>query len=196
MVGVPASMNKADVQPTLSAINRGLAKNGFGRMEDNKQVVTFEIDVNDPIKTAQNQEKAMQKATEGLSPNGRVVLFAPQMERGPQLAGKTQDQYKGQGNITVVPDAYSDSVPEKEMYPDVMVRIALGRNIAFYYSGKDPEGAIAVINNLLAKVAAGFAPITTINELLNLLKPLRIRPIIYKEIADWQRAQKATATSL
>jgi hypothetical protein len=118
------------------------------------------------------------------------------MERGPQLAGKTQEQYKGQGNITVVPDAYSDSVPEKEMYPDVMVRVALGRNIAFYYSGKDPEGALAVINNLLARVAAGYAPITTINELLNLLKPLRIRPIVYKAITEWQIAQKATAVSL
>ncbi|KJJ84487.1 membrane protein [Candidatus Omnitrophus magneticus] len=193
VIGIPIDMNKAEVQPTLSAINRALAKNGFGNREDNKQVVTFEIDINDSTKTAQNQERAMQKASEGLLPNDRVVLFTPQMEKGPQLAGKTQESYKGQGNITVVPDAYSDSVPEKNMYPDVMVRVALGRNIAFYYSGKDPQGTLAIINNLLAKIADGFVPIVSIDDLLNLLKPLRIRPIDYKTITDWQKSQEAVA---
>ncbi len=196
VIGVSVDMNRADVQPTLSAINRGLAKNGFGRMEDNKQVVTFEIDVTDPIKTAQNQERAMQRATEGLSPNGRVVLFAPQMEKGPRLAGKAQEQYKGQGNITVVPDAYTDSAPDKNMFPDIMVRVALGRNIAFYYTGKDPQGTLTIINNLLAKVADGFAPIATINDLLNLLKPLRIKPVDFKTITDWQKSQESVATAL
>jgi hypothetical protein len=82
------------------------------------------------------------------------------------------------------------------MFPDIMVRVALGRNIAFYYTGKDPQGTLAIINSLLAKVAEGQPPIATINDLLNLLRPLRIRPIVFKEITDWQRAQKATATSL
>jgi len=196
VVGMPVDMNGAGVQPALSAINRGLAKNGFGRMEDNKQVITFEIDVNDPVKTAQNQERAMQKANEGLLPDGRVVLFAPQMESGPKLAGKAREQYKDQGNIIVVPDAYTDSAPSEEIFPDIMVRVALGRNIAFYYTGRDPQGTLAVINDLLARVADGQPPIVTIDDLLNLLKPLRIRPIVYEEIADWQRSQKAIATSL
>ena len=196
VVGVPIDMNRANVQPALSAINRGLAKNGFGSIEDNKQVITFEIDVNDPVKTVQNQERAVQKAHEGLAPNGRVVLFAPQMERGPQLAGKAQEAYKDQGNITVVPDAYTDSAPEQNVFPDIMVRVALGRNIAFYYTGKDPQGTLVAINNLLAKVADGFAPIATVDDLLNILKPLRIRPADYNAITDWQRAQEAVATAL
>jgi len=196
VVGIPVGMNRANVQSTVSAVNRGLARNGFGRIEDNKQVITFEIDPTDAEKTRQNQEKAMQKAQEGLAPDGRIVLFAPQMEKGPQLAGKAQEQYKGQGHIAIVPDAYTDSSPEQNIYPDVMLRVALGRDIAFYYSGKDPQGTIARINSLLTKVIDGFAPIVSINDLLNILKPLRIRPIDFKTITEWQKAQEAVATSL
>jgi len=196
VVGVPIGMNRANVQSTVSTVNRGLARNGFGRIEDNKQVITFEIDPTDAEKTRQNQEKAMQKAQEGLAPDGRIVLFAPQIEKGPQLAGKTQEQYKGQGNISVVPDAYSDASPEQDIYPDIMLRVALGRDIAFYYTGRDTQDALARINSLLTKVIDGFAPIVTIDDLLNILKPLRIRPIDFKTITDWQKAQEATATSL
>lgn len=199
IVGIPVDMNKAEVQPALSAINRGLAKNGFGSREDNKQVITFEIDVNDPSKTAQNQERAIQNAREGLPVDGRIVLFAPQMEKGPQLAGKAQETYKGEGNITVVPDAYSDSAPEKNIFPDVMVRVALGRNIAFYYTGKDPEGTLAIIKDLLAKVADNdLTGVGDLNELLKKLNEiaLRIRPIDYKAITDWQKSQEAVATAL
>ncbi len=199
VVGVPIDMNRANVQPTLSVINRGLAKNGFGKMEDNKQVITFEIDAIDAVKTAQNQERAMQRAGEGLSPNGRVVLFAPQMERGLQLAEKAQKQYKGQGNVTVVPDAYTDSNPQLNIFPDVMVRVALGRNIAFYYTGKDPQGTLATIKDLLAKVADNnLAGVGDLNELLKKLNEmaLRIRPIDYKTITDWQKSQEAVAVAL
>ncbi|MBU2101423.1 hypothetical protein KKH05_01765, partial [Patescibacteria group bacterium] len=196
VVGIPIGMNRANVQSTVSAVNRGLARNGFGRIEDNKQVITFEIDRTDAEKTRQNQEKATQKAQEGLEPDGRIVLFAPQMEKGPQLAGKAQEQYKGQGHIAIVPDAYTDSSPEQNIYPDVMLRVALGRDIAFYYSGKDPQGTLARINNILTKVIDGFAPIGSINDLLNVLKPLRIRPIDFKTITEWQKAQEAVATSL
>lgn len=195
IVGIPIDMNRANVQPTLSVINRGLAKNGFGSREDNKQVITFEIDVNDLAKTTQNQERAMQNAREGLPVDGRIVLFAPQMEKGPQIVGKAQETYKGEGNIIVVPDAYTDSAPEKNLFPDIMLRVALGRNIAFYYTGKDPQGTLDIINNLLTRVADGFAPIVTIDDLLNLLKPLRIRPIDYKAITDWQKSQEAVATA-
>ncbi|MDO8535618.1 MAG: SpoIIE family protein phosphatase [Candidatus Omnitrophota bacterium] len=196
VMGVPIGMNGSIVQPTLSAINRGLADNGFGSRGDNKQVIKFEIDINDPLKTAQNQEKAVQRAGEGLLPGGRIVLFAPQMEVGPQLAQEAQKQYKSQGNIIVVPDSYSDSAPEKEIYPDIMVRVALGRSIAFYYTGKDPQNTLAAINDILAKVADGFVPIVAIDDLLNILKPLRIRPVDYTAITDWQRAQEAVATAL
>jgi hypothetical protein len=195
VVGVPIGMNKANVQSTISTVNRGLATNGFGRIEDNRQVRIFEIDPADAEKTWQNQEKAMQKAREGLAPEGRIILFAPQMEKGPQLAGKTQEQYKGQGNISVVPDAYSDASPEQDIYPDIMLRVALGRNIAFYYTGHDPQGTLARINDLLAKVINGFMPIVSIDDLLSILKPLRIRPIDFKTITEWQKAQEAVATS-
>jgi hypothetical protein len=152
--------------------------------------------VNDSAKTAQNQERAMLKAREGLPVDGMIVLFAPQMEKGPELAKMAQETYKGQGNIIVVPDAYTDFAPEQNVFPDIVVRVALGRNIAFYYTGKDPQGTLATINNLLAKITDRFVPIITIDQLLNILKPLRIKPIDFSTIADWRRAQEAVATSL
>jgi hypothetical protein len=72
----------------------------------------------------------------------------------------------------------------------------LGRNIAFYYTGKDAQTTLAMINSLLAKIIDRFTPIVAIDELFNLLKPLKIRPIDFKTISDWKRAQQAVATSL
>lgn len=197
VVGTPADMNGAKVQPTLSVINRGLIKNGFGGREDNKQVITFEIDVTDPVKTAQNQERAMQKAREGLPTDGRIVLFAPQMEGGPQLAQKAQKDYKDQA--IVVPDAYSDSDPDRNMFPDITARVALGRNMAFYYTGRDQENTLATIKEQLAKIADNdLAGVGDLNDLLKKLNEiaLRIRPVNYNTIIDWQKAQEAVATAV
>ena len=199
VVGIPVDMNIAKVQPTLSAVNRGLAKNGFGRIDDNKQVITFGIDVTDAVKTARNQKRAIQRAGKGLSPSSRIVLFAPQMENGPRLASKARERYRGQDNITVVPDAYSDSAPEKDKYPDIMARVALGRNIAFYYTGRDRENTLAAIKDLLSKIADN--DLTGVGDLNDLLKKLneialRIRPVDYKTITDWRKSQEAVATAL
>ena len=195
IVGIPADMNPTKVQQALRKINRGLARNGFGNRGDTHQVTTYEIDTSDPEKTRQNYEKAVEKAQEELPAKGRIVLFAPQMDRGPQLAGQAQAQYKGDGHITVIPDTYSDAHPDQAKYPDLNVRTALARHVAFYYNGNDTKSALDSINNLLRQISEN-AIISSIEQLLNILNPLRIRPVIFESLKHWQESQEATATSL
>ncbi|UCD55175.1 MAG: HEAT repeat domain-containing protein [Candidatus Omnitrophota bacterium] len=195
VVGVPKEMNQTQIQQALRVINRGLARSGFGDIRDTHQVITFEIDVANPEQTRKNYEQAMDNAHKQLPENGRIVLFAPQIDIGPQLAKQAQDQYKEKGYITVIPDAYTDSHPEQNEYPDIEVRVALARHVAFYYNGNDQKSAIESINKLLQQVSEN-AVISTLEQLLDILNPLKIRPIVFENIAKWQKYRKAIATSL
>jgi hypothetical protein len=197
VVGVPEDMNEAKVQPALSIINRALAAKGFGRIDDNKQVIKFTIYANNAAKTMESQDRAIQKAREGLPSQGRIVVFSPQTEGGLKIAEQTKSYYRSQTAIIVVPDAYTDASPEEGAYPDIWIRVALAKNITFYYIGKDPQTAIAIINELLTKTADGYVPIVTMDDLLNILRPLKIRPVDYnRDMGEWQRAHEAVATAL
>ncbi len=191
---LPEGMRRDEVQPTQSGIN-DIRFNGFGRRDDNQQVIIIGDGDANKVRT---QIKAFEEEWERLGIKGRAVVFAPQNEDGTiNTAGDLQKEYStDQGNVTVIPDAYLDFNPQQHAYPDIIMRAALGRNVAFYYTGNDPQGTLAIINSLLAKVADGQPPIATINDLLNLLRPLRIRPIDFKAITDWQKLQEAVATSL
>ena len=114
---------------------------------------------------------------------------------GPQLAQQAQDQYKDEGYVSVVPDAYTDSHPEENEYPDLTVRAALTRHVAFYYNGNDQRSALDAINSLLQQVAENVA-ITDIKQLFNILSPLKIRSIIFESLKQWQVSQEAVATAL
>ena len=208
VVGVPSSMSDADVQPILSDINRALKGVGYGQREDNKQVIKFTIE-NDPVKTKENMDAAVAKAKEGLPSDGSIVLYAPQikgMEIGKNgLAQLAQEEYKAQEDpdggaaaTIVVPDAYSDLA-----FPDIMLRVVLGRNIAFGRRCEElgnEEGkktALAVINKLLSKVMDGYVDIGAIKDLLNIARPIRIRPVDYEaDMSQYKIAQKAVATSV
>jgi len=211
VVGVPAGEAiESRLAATCRNINRGLARGGFGVVEatpyhqkaDKRQIITYTIDVKDPAATQTSYQAAMETAQELLDEQlekapsgtkGRIVLFAPQMEVGPRLADLAKIQYGEQDNITVVPDAYTDSAPEENRYPDIDVRAALARHISFYYYGGNRAAAINAINNLLSQVSQNEA-ITDIKQLLEI--PLRIRAIDFEEIVQWQEAQEAVATSL
>jgi hypothetical protein len=195
VVGVPKEMSGYRITPTLRAINRGFARNGFGDIRDTHQVITFEIDVANPEQTRKNYEQAMDNAHKGLPENGRIVLFAPQMEQGPQLAKQAQDRYGDEGHISVVPDAYTDSRPKNNEYPDINVRAALARHVAFYYNGNDQKSALDAINSLLRQVAENIA-ITDIKQLFNILSPLKIGPIVFESLKQWRTSQEAIATAL
>ncbi len=160
-------------------------------------------------KTQESFDEAIKKAETLLAEDltkapantkGRIVVFAPQIENGPKLAEKARETYRGHGNVTVVPDAYTDSNPRDNIYPDIMIRVALGRDIAFYYTGKDPQGSLTSITELLAKVADNnLAGVADLDALLKKLYELalRIRPVDYNgDVRNWQRSQEYVATAL
>jgi len=201
VVGIPKGMSKTKVAQTLTAINRGLARNGFGDVEDKDQVITFEIDAANPDQTRKNYERAVDRAIgDGLPKNGRIVLFAPEMDNVEmQLAKQAQSTYEGQDYVSVIPDAYTDARPEKNEYPDIDVRVALARHVAFYYNGNDSSSALTAITGLLRQVVVNPEELEDIvkekNDML-IFGLLRIQPIIWKDMNHWKRIQKATVTAL
>jgi len=188
-------VNKGDFERMFKGISEGLGSNGYGQFADKRQVIPFII-YSDPGKTEKSYQMAVNNAQNGLK-DGRVVLFAPQMDDGLKLAENAKIQYAGENNIAVVPDAYTDSNPEEKEYPDVMFRTALARHIAFCMNESDDvdtTSAISSINDMLRQT--GNDPIEKISELLDISNTLRIRAIDYTEITEWQESQKAIATSL
>lgn len=214
VVGLPAGAEYVSQGRSVSRmISKKLADSGFGLTRQNieamsqeydtNQVFPFYLDVNDPEGTQKSYDAAIAKAENSLqedlatAPDGKghIAIFAPQMDHGPRFAEATKNQYQKDVHITVIPDAYTDCNAKEDRYTDIMIRVALGRSIAYYYNSKDQNGALANINRILGSVADGYAPIFTIDDLLSILKPLRIRPINYKSIDDWKRSQEATAVS-
>ncbi|MFH1411946.1 MAG: hypothetical protein ABIG55_04795 [Candidatus Omnitrophota bacterium] len=187
-------VNRGAFENMFKEISEGLGKNEFGRFGDKHQVVPFII-YRDTGKTEKSYQTAIDKAQDGLSDDGRVILFAPEMDKGPKLAESAQDRYADKTYITVVPDAYTDANAEAKEYPDIMIRTALSRHIAFCYNGKDQTSAIAAINSILSQVSSND-PITDVKQLLSVMNRLRIKAIDYTEITEWQESQKAVATSL
>ncbi|MFH1836982.1 MAG: hypothetical protein ABH862_02545, partial [Candidatus Omnitrophota bacterium] len=159
---------------------------------DKQQIVPFII-YKDTGKTEKSYQAAVKDAGDKLPSDGRIVFFAPQM-KGSELAEAAQQQYSDQEHITVVPDAYTDARPEEKEYPDIMTRAALARHIAFYYNGNDRTAAIKSINDLLGQVSDNT--IESMEDLLKITNALRINPIRFEEIAEWQDMQRAVATSL
>ena len=196
---LPKGMREEEVLAVQRGVNNGLAKNGFGRIDDTTQQVIIITD-NSPRTVAQEIESIENRRKE-LGIEGRFIIFAPQSEDNTvNVARDLLSKYPKEGNVTVVPDEYSDFKPQSKqpVYPDVMARVALGRNIAFYQdllkAGKDTASVEEIISNLLLKITDGKA---TLDQILNFLKVLHIVPIPWgKEIRDWTIAQKATATAL
>ncbi|MFA5146512.1 MAG: FHA domain-containing protein [Candidatus Omnitrophota bacterium] len=201
VVGVPAG---ADGVKFFNGLSMGLAQNGFGKRDDNKQIIRFEIYINDPVKTLENYTKAMQYAKESLDSElarspagtpGRIVAFTPEMEEGMKMAAQAKGDYAEKNGYTIVPDAYTDLA-----YPDIMLRAALAREVSFWYGTDDQDardGSFARIKDLLEKVAGeGYIPPASMNDFINnLLKPLRIRPIDYGSLKEWRDMQLIVATS-
>jgi hypothetical protein len=73
------------------------------------------------------------------------------------------------------------------------VRMAIARNVAYYYSSKQAE-ALDIIKRLLELTSDGEIKINTIDDLLKLI--IRIRPIDYnKDIELYRNSQYQTAVS-
>ena len=181
--GVPLG-SMASAQTIANGVSRTLAKNFYGIRDGTKQIYPFEIDPNSADQTEKNMLAAITKAGEGLLADGRLVIFAPQMDNGLNLA----DKVKQVANVTVLRDAYTDYE-----YPDMVARMAIARNISFYYESND-AAVLRVISNLLENIAQGKFKLDAIDDLFRLT--LRIKPVDYnKDMAFWKNAQLATAVA-
>jgi hypothetical protein len=190
----------------INDLSGELAKKGFSIVSsdrdslsqegDRRQVIAYDLDPDPAVRKA-SFEKAMDRALKEVQGGkGYVVSYAPKMESGPQIA----DQYAGKSDVTVITDAYTDHDPDNGYFPDIMARVGLARNIAFYYMGDDKDAALGAIVTLLNNISMiKFADVKSLEALISLLNKsaLMIRPVQYnKDINECIRRQKALATSL
>ena len=196
-------------------VGRGLAKNGFGLLSedphlqsktfDEKQIISFDIsDENSFWAAIERAEREMNeeltKAPAGSK--GRVVVFTPQMDdgKGPKLATEARNRYREDNhpNVTILADAYTDCDLKEGLFPDIALRAAIARHVAFYFNGGDKRKAIELLNDILRQVVEGYVDIRTMDDLAKKIEEiiLRIRPVDYnKDFRDYERSQVATATA-
>ncbi|MFA5085668.1 MAG: hypothetical protein WC482_04825, partial [Candidatus Omnitrophota bacterium] len=206
-------------QSTSRKISQMLAKNGYGLVEssmdkggsqrcDESQVYYYTIFRDDPDgkRTMSSIDSSVKDAQSDMKRDGvagRIILFASEMEeeRGPKVFNAARSAYAKEA--MVVPDAYTDMSAKDilyegaQSYPDIVARVILGRAIAFYYDGGNKEETVKLIKLLLEKITAADAESILVvkDELLEFLKPIRIRPVDYRNITDWRDAQEALAQS-
>ncbi|MDD5174029.1 MAG: hypothetical protein PHV48_04310 [Candidatus Omnitrophica bacterium] len=206
-------------QSTSRKISQMLAKNGYGLVEssmdkggsqrcDESQVYYYTIFRDDPDgkRTMSSIDSSVKDAQSDMKRDGvagRIILFASEMEeeRGPKVFNAARSAYAKEA--MVVPDAYTDMSAKDilyegaQSYPDIVARVVLGRAIAFYYDGGNKEETVKLIKLLLEKItAADVESILVVKDgLLEFLKPIRIRPVDYRNITDWRDAQEALAQS-
>jgi SAM-dependent methyltransferase len=214
ITGVPPELEcRQKINSTVLKINRSLAKNGFGIVKiredygseerDERQVSTFYIYATDPhatLKSCRDAVKEAQKRMTGQGVKGRIVLFAPV-----SLAGVLTEEFGD--SIIVVSDAYTDIIQTEEVksFTDIVARVVLGRLFAACEEAKDNEPLrrkiLNTIREYLGNIADGLPPelaaCDDLTALLNALNKagLRIKPINYNDLDNFQRSQLATAMS-
>jgi len=206
VVGIPDGEAHNGYIKVVNELGGTLARGRFSILEsdktkgyqegDVKQIVPFVIVPGDDVQTKLNYEAAMNKALATVEEcDGYVVSFAPQIENGPKMA----HLYSGRSKTIIIPDAYTDLDSKEGSIPDVMARVALARNIAFYMSGGDKEGAWTIIKTLIRSIADNnLEGVNSVEKLLESLNEdsLRIRRLdINKDFAGWKRMQIEIASS-
>jgi hypothetical protein len=174
---------------------------------DENQVYYYTIFKDDPdgTRTMLSIDSAIKDAQKDIKQDGgagRVILFASEMEDGPKVFDKAKSAHAGEA--MVVPDAYTDMSAKDilyegaQSYPDIVARVVLGRAIAFYYDGGSKDETVELIKSLLEKItAADVESILVVKDgLIEFLRPIRIRPVDYRNIIDWRDAQEALAQSV
>ncbi|MFH1837195.1 MAG: hypothetical protein ABH862_03675 [Candidatus Omnitrophota bacterium] len=202
VVGIPHGIKEKDSEEFIHRANRELCRAGFGLREDNNQIIGFILTDNE-TETKKNRENAVEKAKETLRKDvekssgrvkGHIVVFAPEIEEcEDDIFGKTRDMHEQQGNVTILKDAYTDAPLSGNGFPDIMVRYALARYVAFYYNGNDHAAAVKSINRLLSQITDD-EKIEDISDLLK--RVLRIRALAFESIKEWKTELEAVAKSL
>ncbi|MBF0252975.1 MAG: hypothetical protein HQL29_04080, partial [Candidatus Omnitrophica bacterium] len=180
--GVPLGQ-KEIFMSTANGVGRELAKNNYGIRDGKKKIFLFEINPDSIEETERNMKNALDDAEKELPLSGRIVIFKPQLDGWQDYS----DNIPKSDNIMKLSDAYTDYDN-----PDMVVRMALARNLAYFISSNDAE-AFGVIKRLLVNTMDADIDISTIDDLLNLI--IKIRPVVYNDIAEFYKAQIATAIS-
>jgi len=144
------------------------------------------------IATEKNQQAALKKAQERIKgiKGSHIVVFSREAARRLENAMATgnyteYNEYIARDkNITVVPDQYLDLT--KGSFPDLLARMAIGRNIAYYYTAGTDDArmaAIKAIRALLERITADAGDIVDIvDNTIRFKGLLKIKPA-YKDIA-------------
>jgi hypothetical protein len=121
------------------------------------------------------------------------------MEWMPEAKYEPKEEY-----ITVVRDACTD-LKKDQIFPDVMIRMALARNIAFYYTGSNKTDNFNAIVSLLKRIATNAERTTTaaaIEQIIDVVDgritfkwPLKIKAIDFKDLENWHRMERLMAES-
>jgi len=205
IVGLPAWM-KGEVKllnELKRDISRVLGRAGHGKPNDPHKVDFFFMGKNKPKETKTSITNILRKYE-----NRKSVLFIPEM---PELKIKSDSAYvrgleeEFEKKLTIVSDAYTDlDFSEKgKVFVDITARIAITRLIGWYKESEISGNSFAQIEAMTAlteyllKITGEDA--TKIKDLNLLLKNLllRISPVDYNgDFKNWEKAQKALATSL
>ncbi len=219
VVGIPVGSKYNKTNNVVNDINEALAKKGFSILNasseslsqrgDESQIITFAYDPKpgnpDTVNANYtNYMEAMKKATDAVSGGkGHVVSFAPSMlDNSTGKWDLLDDQYHNGPDVTIVPDAYNDcdTNPENGNWPDIMHRVGLARCIVMYNMGIDKEMIWETMKTQLQRISTNdLENVNNLEELLAQLRlvALQIKPVNYnKDLADWERNQRAMETSL
>jgi len=224
VVGVPDNgMYEAEVTRMLGQVNSDLADLGFGLVEstsysrqgDKRQIIPYKIVQNDPEQTRKNYEEAVKKADRmlqeqmktaaksDLGGDGHIVLFAPHKNAGINLdEGEIKGMEEQYGNLTVVPDAYTDYDAKSESCPDIFTRAVLARHIAFAFKSKDPLAVMNIMDflNGVSGEKISEEEIKNIKDLAAVIKYLFNNPLklssVFENLVQMQESYQAVARSL
>jgi hypothetical protein len=175
-------------------ISRGFGRKGKGA-GDNVHKIKLFFAGEDPAETNANLQRALSE----IRTDQEVVVFNPQTPEMPSQIDQAVLKPFGT-HVTVVPDAYTDS--KTKGFPDIGARITITRLIAWY---KDPSNnktgrdrALAVLTGYLGDITGKKIEVADLVELLAFLQKqlLRIGPVNYKDITEWENSYEALATAL
>ncbi|MBU0684203.1 MAG: hypothetical protein KJ864_07965, partial [Candidatus Omnitrophica bacterium] len=211
VVGLPEKIKNdtsINLEKLRGDISRGLGENGHGVPNDPHKVDFFYINPNDLETTKRGITDLLHK----YGKERECVLFVPEMKDIKLKSDReflTDLEKEFSKHLTIVPDAYTDlDFSLKKKFVGIDERIAITRLIGYYKEAETydessrelaQEEALTALTVFLAKINSEEVPqakdLKDLNQLLkNLL--LKIKPVDYNDIIEWEETQKAIATSL
>jgi hypothetical protein len=205
--GTQSGVNISKLQSVQQELDRMIDAAGYGQNAERRQARSRQLGFYVFDKSAADKGPALQneiarqidRALEDTPDNGRVVVYALDKLGDVPIAQNLRDKYKGGTRVIIIADDYTDA-DNKDVPPNVMLRHCLARHIANYEKYTNAElrsREQEIICQLLNKVTGEhYDPNTVMKDLLELLKPLRIKPVDLTTFNDWEKMEKAIATAV